>query len=149
MFPSLQGVPPPSPPKMRDSAAAETQLLHKKTDQTQTITFHTRPNWKDAWEKPGTAASRQSAVCRLEASFKRAEATEWAFHRIQEAFEKVAKDEARKLSTVQKYVKKHRLLAAHHRASRRARRCHDVILMSAFSWEEAHQLVVCDMWRET
>ena len=31
-----------------------------------------------------------------------AKATEWAFDRIQEAFEKVAKDEARKLSTVQK-----------------------------------------------
>ena len=31
-------------------------------------------------------------------------ATEWAFDRIQEAFEKVAKDEARKLSTVQEIM---------------------------------------------
>ena len=31
-----------------------------------------------------------------------AKATEWAFDRKQEAFEQVAKDEARKLSTVQK-----------------------------------------------
>ena len=30
-----------------------------------------------------------------------AKATEWAFDRIKEAFEQVAKDEARKLSTVQ------------------------------------------------
>ena len=29
-------------------------------------------------------------------------ATEWAFDRVKEAFEKVAKDEARKLGTVQK-----------------------------------------------
>ena len=33
-----------------------------------------------------------------------AKATEWAFDRIQEAFEKVAKDEARKLSTVQEVM---------------------------------------------
>ena len=33
-----------------------------------------------------------------------AKATEWAFDRIQEAFEQVAKDEARKLSTVQEIV---------------------------------------------
>ena len=32
-----------------------------------------------------------------------AKATEWAFDRIQEAFERVAKDEARKLSIVQKF----------------------------------------------
>ena len=90
-----------------------------------------------------------------------AKATEWAFDRIQEAFEKVAKNEARKLSTVQKYVKKYRLFATSHRASRRARRCHDVILVPAWQQfssgtlhlvglreEEAHNLVVCDMWRE-
>ena len=33
-------------------------------------------------------------------------ATEWAFDRIEEAFEKVAKDEARKLSTVQEIMKR-------------------------------------------
>ena len=33
-----------------------------------------------------------------------AKATEWAFDRIQEAFEKVAKDEARKLSTIQEIM---------------------------------------------
>ena len=55
-----------------------------------------------------------------------AEAAEWAFGRVQEAFEKVAQDEARKLSTVQEdHVQKYRLLAAHHRANRRARRCHE------------------------
>ena len=33
-------------------------------------------------------------------------ATEWAFDRIKEAFEQVAKDEARKLSTVQEIMTK-------------------------------------------
>ena len=33
-----------------------------------------------------------------------AKAAEWAFDRIQEAFEKVAEDEARKLSTVQRIM---------------------------------------------
>ena len=55
-------------------------------------------------------------------------ATEWAIDRIQEAFEKLAKDEARKPSTVQEdMIIKYRLLVAHHRASRRAGRRHDVI----------------------
>ena len=44
--------------------------------------------------------------------------SELAFDRIKEAFEKVAKDDAKKLSTVQgNQVKKYRLLATHHRAS--------------------------------
>ena len=57
-----------------------------------------------------------------------ARATEWAFERIREAFEKVAEEEARRLSTVKRIMLKSTdYLAAHHCASRRARRCHDVI----------------------
>ena len=52
-----------------------------------------------------------------------AKAAEWAFDRIQEAFEKVAKDEGKKAEySARSYVEKYRLLAAHYRASRRARR---------------------------
>ena len=59
-------------------------------------------------------------------------ATEWAFHRIKEAFEKVAKDEAGKLRIVQEIkIRKYGLLAAHDRASGGARRHYDVILVSA------------------
>ena len=66
--------------------------------------------------------------------------TEWTFDRIQEASEKVSKDEA----------------------SRRAMRCHLVIFAPALqkfssgrlrlvglSWAEAHLLVVCFLWRKT
>ena len=53
-----------------------------------------------------------------------AKATEWAFDRIQEAFEKVAKDEARKLSTVQKYVKKYRLFSSRQQKGKEVSRCH-------------------------
>ena len=57
---------------------------------------------------------------------------EWAFDRINEAFEKVAKDEARKLSTnPRNHDKKCRLLAAHHPASGEPRRRYDVILVPA------------------
>ena len=36
--------------------------------------------------------------------YKSMKATEWAFDRVKDAFEKVAKDEARKLSTVQEIM---------------------------------------------
>ena len=89
-------------------------------------------------------------------------ATERAFDRIEEAFEKVAKDEARKLSTVQEIMyKKYRLPAAHHRASWRTRRSHNVPLVprivTVSRWkttfggsqgEKAYNLVVCDLWRK-
>ena len=58
--------------------------------------------------------------------------SEWAFDRIKEAFEKVAKDEARKLKHFPgHHEKKHRLLATHHRASGGARMRQDVILVPA------------------
>ena len=57
--------------------------------------------------------------------------SEWAFVRIKEAFEKVAKDEARKEHRPRNHDKKHRLLATHHRASGEARRRYDVILVPA------------------
>ena len=74
-----------------------------------------------------------------------AKATEWAFDRIKEAFEKVAKDEARKLSTVQENMIRstdylRRIIAP----AGGARRRYDVILVPG----KAHQLVVCDLWRK-
>ena len=79
-----------------------------------------------------------------------------AFERMREAFQKVAKEEAGRLSEnrTKNYVKEYRLLAAHHCASRRARRCHGVIFVPklqqfssgglrvvGFRCEEALQLV--------
>ena len=59
-------------------------------------------------------------------------ATGWAFDRIKEGFDQVAKDEARKLSTAQENPdKKYRLLAGQYRASREAMRRYDVILVPA------------------
>ena len=52
--------------------------------------------------------------------------SEWAFDGIKEAFEKVAKDEARKEHRPRNNDKKHRLPATHHRASGEARRRYDV-----------------------
>ena len=58
--------------------------------------------------------------------------TEWAFDRMKEAFERVAKDEARQLITVQEIQEeKYRFPASHHRASGVARRRYDVILVPA------------------
>ena len=90
-----------------------------------------------------------------------AKATEWAFDRIQDPFEKVAKDEARKLSTVQDVLLRstdflRRIIApaggqggvtmsyvCPHCNSFHPGRSRLV----GFSWEEAHQLVVCGLWR--
>ena len=59
-------------------------------------------------------------------------ATEWAFDRKKESFEKVAKEEAKKLSTVQEIMTTSTdSLAAHYRASRGARRRFDVIFVPA------------------
>ena len=55
----------------------------------------------------------------------------WAFDRIKEAFEKVARVEARKEHRPRNHDKKHRLFAMHHRASGEARRRYDVILLPA------------------
>ena len=89
-------------------------------------------------------------------------ATEWAFDRIKEAFEKVAKDEARKLSTVQEIVMEVRITCgALSRQHSEARRRFDVIRVPALQQfpdgrlrlvglrgEQAHKLVVCDQWRK-
>ena len=79
-------------------------------------------------------------------------ATEWAFDRIEEAFELVAQDEV-----ARDHAQKHGQSAAHRRASRRTRRSHNVLfvpaLQTASPWKtafggSAHNLVVCDLWRE-
>ena len=56
--------------------------------------------------------------------------TEWSFDRIKEAFEQVAQGEAETEHCAGTYDQKHGLLAAHHRASWRTRRSHDVLLVS-------------------
>ena len=89
-------------------------------------------------------------------------ATDWAFDRIREAFEQLAQDEAAQLSIVQELmIRKHGLLATHHRVSGWARRRYDVILVPALQQfpfgrlnlvgireRRAHQLVVRELWRE-
>ena len=85
-------------------------------------------------------------------------AAEWAFERIREASEKYGKIE----HCTRNYVEEYRFPAAYHCASKRTRRCHDVIFMPklqrlspgrlrvvGFRWEEALQLVVRDLWRRT
>ena len=89
--------------------------------------------------------------------------TEWAFDRIKEAFEKVAKDEARKLSTVQEIMHdmKHRLYcgaSSNHQEGKEALRCHICArIVTVSQWkttfggshvEKAHKMVVCDLWRQ-
>ena len=55
-------------------------------------------------------------------------ATEWAFERIRDAFENVAKDEAGRFERrTRNSVEEYRFPAAYHRASRTTRRCHDVV----------------------
>ena len=85
-------------------------------------------------------------------------ASEWAFDRIKkEAFELVAQDEAEKISIVQEIML---ILAAYHRASRRTRRSHNVILVPEKQqlssgrlrlvglWEKKHKEVVRNLWRK-
>ena len=63
---------------------------------------------------------------------KEVKVSEWAFDRMKEAFEKVAKDEAKKAEQrPSNHDKKHRLRATHHRVSGEARRRHDVKLVPA------------------
>ena len=91
----------------------------------------------------------------------RKEMKERLFHRIKEAFEKVAKDVEKTEHRPRNHDKQHGLRAAHHRASRRAKRRHDVIVVPALqqfscgrlrlvglSGEEAQQLVVRELWRK-
>ena len=58
-------------------------------------------------------------------------ATEWAFDRIREAFEKSGKGRSRKLEhrTGENDVEVHRFPAAYHRASGKTRRCHSVVFV--------------------
>ena len=69
-----------------------------------------------------------------------AKATEWAADRIQVAFEKVAKDEARKLSTVQEIMHdmKHRFFcgaSSHQQEGKEALRCHICAYCNRFPME--------------
>ena len=91
-----------------------------------------------------------------------AKSTEWAFGRLQEAFEKVAKDEARKLSTVQEVMLRstnclRRIIAptgGHGGVtmSYLCPHCKQVscgrLRLAGLSGDKAHQLVVCDPWRK-
>ena len=83
-------------------------------------------------------------------------ASEWAFDRIKEAFDLVAKDEVEKMSIVQEIT----LTSTANPCDRqRTRRCHNVLLVPELQqflpgrlrsvglcWEEVHQLVVCELW---
>ena len=88
--------------------------------------------------------------------------TEWAFDRIKEAFEKVAEDEARNLSTVQKIMIRstdylRRIIAPAERQggvtmSYLCPHCNSFPIED-YVWrvsggEKAYELVVCDLWRK-
>ena len=63
---------------------------------------------------------------------KEAKVSEWAFDKMKEAFEKVAKDEAKKMSAVQEImIRSTDYLLTHHRSRGGARRRYDVILVPA------------------
>ena len=87
-------------------------------------------------------------------------AAEWAFDRIKEPFEKVAKDEARKLSIVQEIVIRstdylRRIISP---GSKETLRCHTCAPQcTSFPSEncvwwvsggKTYKLVVCDLWRK-
>ena len=86
-----------------------------------------------------------------------AKATGWAFDRIQEAFEKVGNDEARKLSTVQKVMSRstdylRRMIdpaggQGSVTMSYLCPHCNSFPLEDYVWLEETHQLVVCDLWK--
>ena len=88
-----------------------------------------------------------------------AKATGWAFDRIQEAFEKVGNDEARKLSTVQKVMSRstdylRRMIdpaggQGSVTMSYLCPHCNSFPLEDYVWLEETHQLVVCDLWKNT
>ena len=74
-------------------------------------------------------------------------ALEWAFDRIKEAFELVARDEAEKGEHCARYhAWKHGLLAAHHRASWRRRRSHTVSLVPALQQFPIGRLRLVGLW---
>ena len=88
-------------------------------------------------------------------------ATEWAFDRIKEAFDKVAKEEARKLSTVQEIMIRstdylQRIIAPAGEQggvimSYLFQHCKSFRWKTAFGGsqgERAYNLVVCDLWRK-
>ena len=120
-------------------------LVPKKTDET--VPFFVLKSGQ--WEE-------YKSIFKVEAK-----ATEWAFERIREALKKVAKEEAGRLSIVQRIMLKYRLLAAHRCASTRTRMCHDVVSahklqqfspgrlrVMGFSWQETQQLVMRDLRRK-
>ena len=87
--------------------------------------------------------------------------TGWAFDRIEEAFEKVAKDEARKLSTVQEIITRNtdylrRIIAPlEDKEESQCPTCARIVTVSRWKTtfggsqgEKAYNLVVCDLWRK-
>ena len=87
-------------------------------------------------------------------------ATEWAFDRIKEAFEKVAKDEAGNLRTVQEimitstdYLR--RIAPVGGQGGVQSPTCARIVTVSRWQTtfggsqgEKTHNLVVCDLWRK-
>ena len=73
--------------------------------------------------------------------------TKWAFDKIKEAFEQVAKDEARMLSIVQEIMREAQITcdaSPRQQVGKEALRCHTCALKR----EDAHELVVCDLRRK-
>ena len=91
---------------------------------------------------------------------KKMKASVWAFDRIKEAFELVAQDEAEQMSIVQEIMLRSGLPAANHCASRRTRRCHNVVLVPDLQqfpfgglrlvglWRKIHKVVLRNLWRK-
>ena len=87
-------------------------------------------------------------------------ASEWAFERIEEAFDLVAKDEVEKMSIVQEIMLKstnclRRIIAPFGgqggvTMSNLCPNCNSFTLgrqcLVGLCWKEAHQLMVCDLW---
>ena len=79
---------------------------------------------------------------------KEVKVSEWAFDRIKEAFEKVAKDEAKKLSTIQETCQKAQITcdaSSRQRGSKEALRCPICDRIATLRWKTAS----CGSLRET
>ena len=90
----------------------------------------------------------------FQASSSEVKVTEWAFESIRETFERVAKEEAGRLSIVQRIMLRstdylRRIIAP--TGGKEVSRCHICVQSAAevgFRCKEALQLVVRDLWRK-
>ena len=74
----------------------------------------------------------------------------WAFDRVKEAFDWVAKDEVEKMSIVQEIMFKSTVFAANHCARWRTRRSHNVVpvpKLQQFPFGRLRLVVLCPMAR--